>query len=122
VIQMTKILLIEDSIFERKAVSNMLKKNGYTEIVEACDGDQGLLKCGVENPDVVFLDLRMPGVDGLYVLDRLKEIRSDVKVVIMSIIRDKKTIDDCIARGACNYISKPVTEAKLLSVLNSIFN
>ena len=116
---MTKVLLIEDSIFERKAVSNMLRKNGYT-IVEACDGNEGILKCGVENPDVVLLDLRMPGVDGLYVLDRLKEMRSDIKVIVMSIIRDKQTIDDCIARGACNYISKPVTEVKLLSVLNSI--
>lgn len=117
---MTKVLLIEDSIFERKAVSNMLRKNGYINIVEACDGDQGLLKCGVENPDVVLLDLRMPGVDGLYVLDRLREIKSDIKVIIMSIIRDKKTIDDCIARGACSYISKPVTETKLLSALKSI--
>ena len=117
---MTKVLLIEDSIFERKAVCNILKKNGYTNVVEACDGDQGILKCGVENPDVVLLDLRMPGVDGLYVLDRLKAIRSDIKVVIMSIIRDMQTIDDCIARGACNYISKPVTEAKLLSALSSI--
>jgi DNA-binding NarL/FixJ family response regulator len=117
---MMKILLIEDSIFERKAVMNILKKNGYPDIVEASDGDGGILKCGVEKPDLIFLDLRMPGVDGLYVLDRLKEMHPEVKVVVMSIIRDKQTIDDCLKRGACDYVSKPVTEKKLLAVMEAV--
>lgn len=119
---MLKILLIEDSIFERKAVSNILKKNGYTNLIEAEDGEQGILKCGTEKPDIVFLDLRMPGVDGLYVLDRIRELHPTVKVVIMSIIRDKKTIEDCLQRGAKAYVSKPVTEKKLISVLESLAN
>ncbi|OYT42045.1 MAG: two-component system response regulator [Candidatus Altiarchaeales archaeon ex4484_43] len=117
---MVKILVIDDSLFERKAVLDILQNNGYRDVIEASEGNEGILKCGVENPDIVLLDLRMPGTDGLYVLDRIMEINPETKIIITSIIRDKKTIDDCIKRGACKYISKPISEKKLISAINDL--
>jgi len=117
---MVKILVIEDSLFERKAVLNILQNNGYEDVIEASEGNEGILKCGTEDPDIVLLDLRMPRMDGLYVLDRIMEINPDMKIIITSIIRDKKTIEDCIKRGACKYISKPITKRKLISAVNYI--
>lgn len=117
---MVKILVVDDSLFERRALINILRKNGYTDVVEAADGNEGIMKCGMEEPDIILLDLKMPGNDGLYVLDRLVEINSEVKIVVASIIRDKQTMDDCIKRGACFYISKPITEEKLIKMINKI--
>ena len=60
---MVKILIIEDSIFERKAIINFLKNSGFRDIIEAPNGEEGIRLCGIEHPDLVLLDLRMPGMD-----------------------------------------------------------
>lgn len=117
---MVKILVADDSVFERKALISILQRNGYTDVVEASDGNAAILRCGIEYPDIVLLDLKMPGNDGLYVLDRLMEINKEVKVVVASIIRDKKTMEDCIKRGACFYLPKPITEDKLIKMINEL--
>ncbi|MBN2013611.1 MAG: response regulator [Candidatus Altiarchaeota archaeon] len=119
---MVKILVADDSMFERRALISILQKNGYSDVVEAVNGNDCILKCGVEDPDIVLLDLKMPGNDGLYVLDRLMEIKPEVKIIVSSIIRDQKTMEDCIKRGACSYISKPITEAKLIKNINKLLD
>ena len=62
---MTKILTNEDSAFERKAIKNMLTKGGYNDVVEAETGEEGIEVYKKEKPDLVLLDLRLPGMDGI---------------------------------------------------------
>ena len=111
---MPKILIIEDSAFERKALSGMLNDAGYSDLIEASSGEVGLQKYADEKPDLVLLDLRMPGMLGMDVLDKLKKRYGAVNVIIVSIVRKKETIDEAINLGVKAYVSKPVTAAKLI--------
>ncbi len=119
---MVKILTVDDSIFERNVIKNILKNSGYSDIIEANHGDDGLRICRLEKPDLVLLDLRMPGMSGMDVLGEIREICPDVKVIVLSIIRNKETIEDCLKSGALAYISKPVTEDKLIPEVERVLN
>jgi len=88
---MAKILIIEDDRFLRELIARKLKNEGY-EIAEAVDGEEGLKKIKEEKPDLVLLDLILPGIDGFEVLTRAKE-----DPVIAQIPEDKlvqKSIDE----------------------------
>jgi CheY-like chemotaxis protein len=111
---MPKILIIEDSAFERKAISGMLKDAGYSDVLEAESGELGIKKFDETKPDLVLLDLRMPGMSGMDVLTELKKRNNSVKVLIVSIIRKKETIDEALGLGVKAYVTKPVTSAKLV--------
>jgi len=117
---MAKILLIEDSSFERKAIINMLKKSGYTENVEAEDGEQGLEKVKTEKPDLVLLDLRLPGMDGLECFKEMKKISPGIKVIVVTIVTRQESVDEASKLGAKAYIMKPVTEAKLIPEVKKV--
>lgn len=111
---MPKILIVEDSAFERKAISGMLKDAGYADIMEAESGELGIKKFDEAKPDIVLLDLRMPGMSGMEVLGELKKRNNNIKVIIVSIIRKKETIDEALGLGVKAYVTKPVTSAKLI--------
>jgi len=110
---MAKILIVDDSTFERKTVGDILRNSGYKEILEAEDGEKGL-------EVFVLLDIRMPGLSGVEVLQKLVEKHPTVKVVMVSIIRDQASIDECMRLGAKGYVNKPVTSDKLLPHVKSL--
>lgn len=112
---MAKILTIEDSAFERKAIINILGKAGYTEVIEAEDGADGLEKYKSEKPDLVLLDLRLPGEPaGLDVFRELKKIDRNVRCIVVSIVRKQESIDEALKLGVKAYVFKPVTQQKLI--------
>jgi DNA-binding NarL/FixJ family response regulator len=111
---MPKILIVDDSTFERKTVGDMLKRSGYPSVLEAEDGEKGLEAYERETPDLVLLDIRMPGLSGVEVLQRLIQKHPSANVVMVSIIRDQASIDECMKLGAKGYVNKPVTTDKLL--------
>jgi len=118
---MPKILTIEDSAFERNAIINVLSKAGYKDIIEAATAGEGLKRYGEEKPDLVLLDLRMPDVEiGIDTLKKLIKLRAQAKIIVVSIVRDKETIDECIKLGAKAYINKPVTEGKLIPEVKKV--
>lgn len=112
---MVKILTIEDSVFERKAIIGILKKSGYEDVVEAENGAEGLEKFKSEKPDLVLLDLRLPGEPaGLDVYRELKKIDENVKCIVVSILRKESSIQEALALGVAAYVVKPVTKEKLV--------
>ena len=115
-----KILTIEDSAFERKAIIAILKKGGITDIVEAEDGEKGLEAYKNEKPDLVLLDLRLPGMDGLECFKKLKEIDPAVKVIVITIVTRQDSVDEANKLGVKGYIIKPITEEKLLPAIKAI--
>ena len=118
---MVKILIVEDSLFERKAIINLLKKGNYTEVVEATDGYEGVKKYREEKPDLVLMDLRLPGMmNGFDTFREIKKINPFVKCIVVSIIRKEETIKKAIELGIKDYITKPVTEIKLIPVVKKV--
>ncbi|MFB6203618.1 MAG: response regulator [Candidatus Nanohaloarchaea archaeon] len=112
------ILSIEDSIFERKAIIKLLKDEGYDDIIETGEGEEGIEKYDEEEPDLVLLDLRLPDMDGIEVLKELEE--RDADVIVVSIVREQDTIDETKEIGAKGYVQKPITKEKLIPKIEEI--
>lgn len=115
-----KILLIEDSTFERKAIINILKKAGYSEFIEAETGEDGIAKYKASKPDLILLDLRLPGIDGLEAFKEIRKIDPKVKVIVVSIVTRQESVDAATKLGAKAYVMKPVTEAKLVPEVKKV--
>ena len=115
-----KILTVDDSAFERKAIISILNKAGYDKIIEAEDGEKAVEIYPVEKPDLVLMDLRLPGMDGLECFKELKKINPTVKVIVVSIIAREDTMKEAKELGAKGYVIKPITEQKLITEIKKV--
>ena len=104
---MAKILIVEDDRFLRELIARKLKNEGY-EVVEAVDGEEGLKKIKEEKPDLVLLDLILPGIDGFEVLTKAKEdpITAQIPVIILSNLGQREEIERGLKLGAIDYLIK----------------
>ncbi|MCX6837473.1 MAG: response regulator transcription factor [Verrucomicrobia bacterium] len=115
---MSKALIIDDEQQMRRLLRMVLESRGY-EVCEAADGQLGLQEAAFQRPDVVLLDLGLPGLGGIDVLKRLREW-SDVPVLILS-VRDQETVKvEALELGADDYVTKPFGTAELLARLDVI--
>jgi two-component system alkaline phosphatase synthesis response regulator PhoP len=102
-----KVLLIEDDVRVRELYELVLKMDEY-HVITAETGEDGLVKAKSENPDLIFLDIRLPGMNGLEVLEILRqdEKTAAIPVVILSNLDDEKTINRGVSLGALEYVVK----------------
>jgi signal transduction histidine kinase/FixJ family two-component response regulator len=102
-----KILIIEDDHDVRLATRENLESAGYKNIAEAENGEVGLARLREGSPALVLLDRKMPGKDGLQVLDDIKEIYGDdIEVIMLTAYRDKSYITEAMRKGAFYYLVK----------------
>ncbi len=102
-----KILTIEDDHFLRELIIKKLDQEGY-EVFEAEDGEQGLDKAKEVKPDLILLDLMLPGIDGFTVLSEIKKNSeiSKTPVIILSNLGQKEDIDKGMNLGAQDFLIK----------------
>jgi DNA-binding NarL/FixJ family response regulator len=123
-----KVLIADDHPLILAGIKRALQDDGGFDIVaETSNGAQVLPLVSQTTPDLAMLDMRMPGMDGLTCLDRIKERHPKVKVVIMSVSTEPNVIQDALNRGASAYIVKTVNPADVPSALRqalegSVFN
>jgi len=101
------ILVVDDSPEIQRFLRALLELDAY-RVETASDGYEALQSLGDVCPDVVLLDLQMPGMDGLETLRRLKASRSNTKVIMCSGVDDPAKIREAAALGAHGYLLKPV--------------
>ncbi|HUQ92098.1 MAG TPA: sigma-54 dependent transcriptional regulator [Bryobacteraceae bacterium] len=111
-----KVLVIEDEHTARQSLSVLLEDEGYS-VLQASEGVEGLASALAERPDVVLLDIRLPGLDGLAVLERLRAGRSDAAVLVMTADTASSTAIRATQLGAFDYIAKPVHLDHLLVLI-----
>jgi len=101
------ILIIEDDKFLRELIAQKLIKEGF-EISEAVDGEEGIKKVKEEKPDLVLLDLILPGIDGFEVLSRMREesTLTSIPVIILSNLGQKEDVEKGLKLGAVDYLIK----------------
>lgn len=115
-----RILIIEDDDNVREATKTFLEMNGYTNIAVATDGADGLAQIHREKPSLVLLDRKMPGKDGLRVLQEIKDTYGDEIIVIMlTAYRDKEYITESMRKGAYNYLVKDDDPDLMLPTIES---
>jgi two-component system cell cycle response regulator len=114
------VLIADDSLVIRAVVRNGLEDEGY-RVTEAVDGITALEQCRQEPPDVVLLDIEMPGLDGYHVLSELKS-DAELKDIPVVFLTSRGGTDDVVAglrRGAHDYLKKPFEAAELLARVGS---
>jgi len=102
-----RILIIEDDKFLRELIIKKLNNEGY-EALGAVDGEEGLEKVKKENPDLILLDLILPGIDGFEVLSKIKEdvALSSIPVIILSNLGQREEVEKGLKMGAVDYMIK----------------
>lgn len=102
-----KILIIEDDKFLRELIARKLENEGYM-IAEAIDGEEGMKKIKDETPDLILLDLILPGIDGFEVLTRMKQepTLAAIPVIVLSNLGQREEIEKGLKLGAIDYLVK----------------
>ena len=102
-----RILIVEDDRFLRELIVKKLINEGY-DAIEAVDGEQGLQKTKEEKPDLILLDLILPGIDGFEVLTLKKDdvSVSGIPVIILSNLGQKEDVEKGLGLGAVDYLIK----------------
>jgi two-component system response regulator AtoC len=115
-----RVLVIDDAESVRTYLANLLELRGY-EVDTAEDGRSALaLLEGGADPDLVLLDMMMPGWDGLETLRRLREFDENVPVVVLSVVGKATTIVEAMRLGAADYLNKPFEESVLEATLAQV--
>ncbi|MCK8600945.1 ATP-binding response regulator [Desulfoferrobacter suflitae] len=107
-----KLLLIDDDPGIRKVMSIALQDAGY-EVLTAADGESGVALCGKERPKIVITDIRMPGIDGIEVLKRIKELDTDVEVIVITAFSEIELAIKALQLDASDFITKPINDDAL---------
>ena len=118
---MAKILVVDDSLFQRMSLSKAVRQSGY-EALAAENGDMGLHLMKSEAPDAVLLDLNMPELGGFDVLERMRESGTAIPVVILTADIQESSRRRCMDLGAKAILNKPVDENELKAVLESVIS
>jgi len=112
-----RILVVDDDHTMRELLKSLLRREGYNVVGDAGDGDAALAQCENLDPHVVCLDINMPKLGGLQTLEAIKERFRDIQVVMVTGAATADVVRDAIDKGACGFIVKPFTAAKILDAL-----
>jgi len=102
-------MIVDDSSIMRKAIEKYLTGAGIEIVGTAGDGKQAIELFKSTMPDVVTLDITMPEMDGLQCLEELLKIKPDVKVMVVSALKDESTALEALKKGASSCLGKPFT-------------
>lgn len=113
---MAKILVVDDERSIRNTLMDILESENH-EVVVAANGEIALEKAATETFDLVFSDIKMPKVDGIEVLETMKKLHPETKMILISGHGNIETAVECIKKGAFDFIEKPIEFDRLLTVV-----
>ncbi len=117
---MAKIMIVDDAAFMRMMIKNTLTKNGFSDFVEAQDGAEAVEKYDAEKPDMVFMDITMPNMDGLQALKKIKEGNPDARIVMCTAMGQQSMVVEAIKYGAKDFIVKPFNAERIVEAVSQI--
>jgi NarL family two-component system response regulator LiaR len=117
-----KILLVDDHAVVRSGLSKFLMVNKDFKLVgEASDGDEAVKMASLHKPDVILMDLAMPGKDGITATREIKQKYPTIKVIALTSFSDQNMVQGALQAGATGYLQKNVTAAELASAIHSAY-
>jgi CheY-like chemotaxis protein len=116
---LAKILVVDDSSFARMRISHMLQEGGH-DTVEAADGREGLAMAQRERPDCILTDLLMPEMDGIALLAALRELGSNLPIIVLTADIQESKRKQCEVLGAAGFLPKPPQSKVLLAVVEKV--
>lgn len=111
------VLIVDDDPITRQLLRAILRESDYDVVGEASNGDGALAQCLALHPDIVLLDISMPGMNGLDILQELRKKHPDCVVVMLSATATAQRVGDALRLGARGFIVKPFTAGKVVNEL-----
>ena len=119
---MVKILIVEDSNFTQSILLDILAKIGYKNVISANLGKEAFKLFTTQKPNLVLLDLRLPDMDGISVLAKIRSQNKNCKVIIVSAVTSKSKKQECESLGISGYFGKPINEKLLAKKIKEVLN
>lgn len=114
-----KILIVDDSALSRRILTKILMMED-NNLIEANNGLSAIEIFSIEKPEIVFLDLNMPDINGIEVLKNFKEISPDSKIIVATADLQESTKKIVMENGAFSVINKPFNESEILDLVRKI--
>jgi two-component system chemotaxis response regulator CheY len=119
---MAKILIVDDAAFMRNMLKDILTKNGHEVVGEAGSGEEAILKYKALSPDLVTMDIVMPGMDGIEATKKIVEEDPNAKIVICSALGQQQMVIDALQAGAKDYIVKPFQPVMVMETIKKVLS
>ncbi|MFS8652176.1 MAG: response regulator [Caldibacillus sp.] len=114
-----KILIVDDQFGIRMLLQELFQREGY-QTFQAADGKKALEIVTTHDPDIVLLDMKIPGMDGLEILKHIKANDPDCKVLVMTAYGELGMIQEAMDMGAIAYVAKPFDIMELRDQINRL--
>ena len=115
-----RVLIVDDHPLTREALAGLLAHNGFDVCGEASGGEEAIALAGEVQPDLVLLDLTMPGLDGLQALPRIRDAAPSTSVVVLTAAEDEENLLGAIHAGAAGYLLKSEPPERIVSFLRGV--
>ena len=113
----TRVLVVDDHPLTREALSSLLRQHGFDVVGEADDGQAAIEAAEVLRPELVLLDLSMPGMSGVAALPRLREVAPDCEIVVLTASETEENLLAAIRAGAAGYLLKSEPPERIVDFL-----
>jgi two-component system, chemotaxis family, chemotaxis protein CheY len=117
---MARIMIVDDTTMMRATLRRFLEKAGHEIVGEAINGEQAIINYSQFQPDMVTMDITMPGLGGVEAIKQIIESDPAANIIVVSALGQKHIVFEALQAGAKNYILKPIVEDKLLSVISLV--
>jgi DNA-binding NarL/FixJ family response regulator len=117
---MESILIADDHPLTREALSSLLEQHGFDVVGQASNGEEAILEAGRLRPELVLLDLTMPGMDGLAALPHIREASPESEVVVLTASGTEENLLEAIRAGAAGYLLKSEPPERIASFLRGV--
>ncbi|MFD9334717.1 response regulator [Streptomyces sp. NPDC060028] len=116
-----RVLLVDDHQVVRRGLRTFLEVQEDIEVVgEAPDGDEGVARAEELRPDVILMDIKMPGTDGIEALRRLRALDNPARVLIVTSFTEQRTVVPALRAGAAGYVYKDIDPDALAAAIRSV--
>jgi two-component system, chemotaxis family, chemotaxis protein CheY len=119
---MARVIIADDSAFMVSTIKAILESDRHTIIGTAKSGEEAIKLCSESNPDLVMMDILMPGSGGLNALYTIKKASPDIKAIMVTAFGQDSKIQEAKDRGASAYIRKPFKKEDILSAVNNVLS
>ncbi len=119
---MANVMIVDDSKLMRKKISDLVTSAGHSVVTQCERGDDALKSYHIFKPDLVTMDINMPGINGIEALEQIKKIDKNAKVLIISSESQELTILEGIHKGAIGFMVKPFSDERVLNSLKRILS
>lgn len=112
-------MVVEDAPFIREMIRDILESHEHQIVAEAANGQEALEKYQATKPEIVLMDILMPGMDGLSAINKIREVDPQARIIVVSALVKETLKKEALRAGALDFVAKPFQVERLLEAVNA---